>query len=36
MRTHIDTLVLYPFMLEKGDQPEWKETDHWQKQFELD
>ena len=26
MRTHIDYLVLWPFMLDKTAQPEWKET----------
>ena len=26
MRTHIDYLVLGPFLLEKAAQPEWKET----------
>jgi carbamoyltransferase len=36
MRTHLDTLVLYPFVLDKANQPEWKETEQWQKQFELD
>jgi len=36
MRTHIDVLVLYPFVLEKTKQPEWKETGEWQKEFQLD
>lgn len=36
MRTHIDVLVLYPFVLEKSKQPEWKETGEWQKEFQLD
>jgi carbamoyltransferase len=36
MRTHIDALVLYPFLLRKEDQPEWKETGDWQKEFQLD
>ncbi|MBK7925292.1 MAG: carbamoyltransferase [Gemmatimonadetes bacterium] len=36
MRTHIDALVLYPFLLRKEDQPEWKETSDWQKEFQLD
>jgi carbamoyltransferase len=36
MRTHIDTLVLGPFVLDKAAQPEWKETAEWQKQFQLD
>ena len=36
MRTHIDNLVLYPYILEKGAQPEWKETEDWRSQFQLD
>ncbi|MGE0553748.1 MAG: carbamoyltransferase, partial [Gemmatimonadales bacterium] len=36
MRTHIDALVLYPFLLRKEDQPEWKETGDWQQEFQLD
>jgi carbamoyltransferase len=36
MRTHIDYLVLWPFLLDKRTQPEWKETDEWQKTFQLD
>ncbi|HEV8149628.1 MAG TPA: carbamoyltransferase [Gemmatimonadales bacterium] len=36
MRTHLDTLVLFPFLLEKSSQPEWKESEDWRKQFELD
>ncbi len=36
MRTHIDVLVLCPFVLEKSAQPEWKETGEWQKEFQLD
>jgi carbamoyltransferase len=36
MRTHIDALVLYPFILEKAAQPEWKETDAWKQEFQLD
>ncbi|MFZ5622918.1 MAG: carbamoyltransferase [Gemmatimonadota bacterium] len=36
MRTHIDYLVLYPFLLDKKAQPEWKETGDWQKEFQLD
>jgi carbamoyltransferase len=31
MRTGIDVLVLGPFVLEKACQPEWKETDAWQR-----
>src|SRR5258706_4718878 len=36
MRTHIDHLVLYPFLLDKAAQPEWKETQDWRSQFQLD
>jgi carbamoyltransferase len=36
MRTHIDYLVLGPFLLGKGVQQEWKETADWQREFQLD
>jgi carbamoyltransferase len=36
MRTHIDYLVLGPFLLSKTAQPEWKESAEWQKEFQLD
>jgi carbamoyltransferase len=36
MRTDMDVLVLGPFIVYKGAQPEWKETDKWQEQFQLD
>jgi carbamoyltransferase len=36
MRTHIDYLVLGPFLLSKTAQPEWKESAEWQKEFPLD
>ena len=36
MRTHLDFLVLGPFLLEKGMQPEWKESGNWREQFQLD
>jgi carbamoyltransferase len=36
MRTHIDYLVLGPFLLDKQAQPEWKETGDWRKEFQLD
>ncbi len=36
MRTHIDHLVLGPFLLDKTEQPEWKETEEWQSEFQLD
>jgi carbamoyltransferase len=36
MRTHIDALVLGPFLLHKTEQPAWKETQNWQREFQLD
>jgi carbamoyltransferase len=36
MRTHIDALALGPFLLHKGEQPEWKETENWRSEFQLD
>ena len=36
MRTHIDFLVLGPFLVDKRVQPEWKEASAWQKEFQLD
>jgi carbamoyltransferase len=36
MRTHIDHLVLWPFLLDKAAQPEWKETSDWRTEFQLD
>ena len=36
MRTNIDYLVLGPFLLDKASQPAWKETEEWQKEFQLD
>ena len=36
MRTHIDYLVLGPFLLDKAAQPEWKETEDWRTRFQLD
>lgn len=36
MRTHIDYLVLGPWLLAKADQPEWKETENWRSTFQLD
>jgi carbamoyltransferase len=35
-RTHIDHLALGPFLLNKSEQPEWKETKAWQQEFQLD
>lgn len=36
MRTHIDCLVLGPFVLNKEDQPEWQEAGDWRNEFQLD
>jgi carbamoyltransferase len=36
MRTHIDHLVLGPFLLDKDAQPEWRETTEWRNEFQLD
>ena len=36
MRTGIDILVLDNFVLQKKEQPEWKESTNWQEQFGLD
>jgi carbamoyltransferase len=36
MRTHMDVLVLGPFVLEKAAQPAWKESTAWQQEFQLD
>ena len=36
MRTHIDYLVLGPYLLHKTQQPEWKESAEWQREFQLD
>ena len=36
MRTHIDHLVLWPFLVDKTAQPEWKETSDWRTEFQLD
>ena len=36
MRTHIDYLVLGPYLLDKASQPAWKETEEWRDQFQLD
>jgi carbamoyltransferase len=35
-RTHIDYLVLGPFLVGKAAQPEWKESTEWQREFQLD
>ena len=36
MRTHIDHLVLGPFVLDKTHQPAWQESTEWQREFQLD
>jgi carbamoyltransferase len=36
MRTHIDALVLGPFLLHKTEQPAWEETQNWKQEFQLD
>ena len=36
MRTHMDYLVLGPFILDKARQGEWKESVDWKKEFVLD
>jgi carbamoyltransferase len=36
MRTHIDYLVLGPFVLDKAVQSEWKEDADWRQEFQLD
>ena len=36
MRTDIDYLVLWPFLLDKTRQPEWREVGDWRKQLPLD
>ena len=36
MRTHLDNLVLGPFLLEKAGQPEWGESGNWRQEFQLD
>lgn len=36
MRTHIDHLVVGPFLLDKTAQPEWQEEGDWRTEFQLD
>jgi carbamoyltransferase len=36
MRTHIDYLVVGPYLLDKTEQPEWHEEGDWREQFQLD
>jgi len=35
-RTQIDYLVMWPFVLDKTRQPEWKESEQWRETFQLD
>jgi carbamoyltransferase len=36
MRTEMDYLVMGPFLLDKADQPPWREEGDWREEFELD
>jgi carbamoyltransferase len=36
MRTHIDYLVVGPYLLDKKAQPEWQEEGSWRDEFQLD
>jgi carbamoyltransferase len=36
MRTHLDHLVLGPFLLDKKGQPDWKESGDWRQEHQLD
>jgi carbamoyltransferase len=36
MRTKMDVLVLWPFLLHKEDQPEWHEEVDWRESIDLD
>jgi carbamoyltransferase len=36
MRTNIDHLVVWPYILDKKDQPEWREEGDWRKDVPLD
>jgi carbamoyltransferase len=36
MRTNMDHLVLWPYLLDKSAQPEWKESVDWTELFEPD
>ena len=36
MRTEMDCLVMGPFLLNKEEQPEWREDKDWRDEFELD
>ena len=36
MRTHLDNLVLGPYLLERSAQTGWQESAEWQREFQLD
>jgi carbamoyltransferase len=36
MRTHIDALVLGPFLVVKDEQTSWQESEEWQLEYQLD
>jgi carbamoyltransferase len=36
MRTNMDDLVIGPFLMHKTEQPPWRETGDWRKEFALD
>ncbi len=36
MRTHLDALVLGPYLLHKNEQPPMLESDEWQQTYQLD
>jgi carbamoyltransferase len=36
MRTGLDYLVLGPYLLDKQQQPEWKDAGDWKREFQLD
>ena len=36
MRTEMDNLVLWPFLLDKKEQPEWREDGDWREEIPLD
>jgi carbamoyltransferase len=36
MRTEMDYLVLEDYLLDKKEQPEWKEKKDWRQEFALD
>ena len=35
-RTHLDALVLWPFVLDKAEQGPWEDATEWQSEFTLD